>query len=429
MDFFLKNIKIIDQNSLYNEQRVDIWVQSGIVRAVGIGLSVPAEVEIFDYPKACVSVGFIDVGAQANDPGKEHREDLESLCEAAQAGGFTTVAVQPNTLPTVHSKTEVAYILNKTASMPVEMLPIGAVSENAAGKDLTELYDMHHAGAVAFSDGNKPIQDGGLLLRALQYVTMFDGLVMNHPHDQSVANGGQMHEGVMSTTLGLRGIPSLAEELMLQRDLRLLEYSGARLHVSNVSTADAVAQIRAAKAHGLRVSCSVAVANLVLDDEALAGFDSNLKLMPPLRSTADRRALYMGLQDGTIDFISSNHTPLEDERKNLEFPYAGFGMIGLETAFALSRTHLKDVLSLGQLVEKWTVNARKILGLPVPSIAVGQRANLTVFYADEAWVFEEKHIRSKSKNTPFVGEQLIGRVVRTFLSKKQQHNSRPQMVS
>ncbi len=412
MNILLKKIKIIDSASPHNGERTDIFIQNNVIEAIGQDLTAPDGVEILEADHACVSVGWFDVGVQANDPGKEHREDLISVCEAAAAGGFTGIAVQPNTFPVVHSKSEVLYIKNKTATSQVEVLPIGAISENAAGKDMTEIFDMHHAGAVAFSDGNQPIQDGGLLLRALQYTTMFDGLVMNHPHDRSVAAGGQMHEGVTSTSLGLRGIPSLSEELMLQRDLRLVAYAGARLHVVNISTADAVAQIRAAKKDGLRVTCSVAVANLVLDDAALADFDSNLKVLPPLRNVSDRAALHEGLKDGTIDFICSNHTPLEDEKKNLEFPYASFGMIGLETAFALSWTHLKNTLTLEKLVEKWSKNPREVLHLPRLKIAVGEKANLTVFQPDASWIFEEKDIRSKSKNTPFVGAHLQGKVLK-----------------
>ena len=390
----------------------DIGIRDGIIEAVGKDLPVPADAEVLAFEgTAHVSPGWFDVGIQTGDPGFEHREDLQSAAKAAAAGGFTAVACFPNTNPAVDSKSAVAYIRNKTAGGAVVFYPIGAISVHAEGKDLAELFDMHAAGATAFSDGNRPVQDAGLLLRALQYVKAFNGLIINWPHHKSIAAGGQMHEGVLSTMLGLKSIPALAEEVTVQRDLSLLAYAGGRLHLHLLSTRKGVELVRAAKAAGLPVTASVAVANLCFTDDCLAEFDSNWKVLPPLRDNSHREALLQGLTDGTIDFICSNHVPWDTEVKNLEFPFAEFGMIGLETAYALCRTYLQEQLSVETLVQKWAISPRRVLGLPIPEIKPGARADLTIFDPEASWTFTEQHIRSKSQNTPFLGQVFKGKVL------------------
>ncbi|MBV6442847.1 MAG: Dihydroorotase [Saprospiraceae bacterium] len=409
MLLLLKNVRIITEKSEGRPQ--DIFIRDGMIEAIGDELRLEKNADIWEWPGACVSAGWFDAGVQACDPGYEHREDLHSAARAAAAGGFTAVASFPNTNPAIQSKSEVLYVKNKTADSPVTFYPIGAVSQGCEGKDLAELFDMHSAGAVAFSDGRKAVQDAGLLLRALQYAKAFNGLILNEPHHKTIAAGGQMHEGVVSTSLGMKGVPALAEEIMVQRDLSLLEYVQGRLHLHLLSTAKSVALVRAAKKSGLPVTASVAVANLCFTDEKLASFDSNWKVLPPLRSQSDVNALLEGLADGTIDFICSNHTPWDEEAKNLEFPYAEFGMTGLETAFALCRTYLSKQLSVRDLIEKTAVAPRRVFGLPQPEIKTGVRAELTVFHPDAEWVFQEKDIRSKSHNTPFAGQPFIGKVL------------------
>jgi dihydroorotase len=362
-----------------------------------------------------VSPGWFDVGVQTGDPGFEHREDLRTVAAAAAKGGFTAIAPFPNTQPPVHSKSEILYIRNTTAGLGVHFYPIGAVSQDCAGKDMAELYDMHAAGAVAFSDGKKSVQDAGLLLRSMQYARAFNGLILNEPHHKTIAAGGQMHEGTVSTSLGLKGLPSLAEEIMVQRDLSLLEYSEGRLHIHLVSSAKSVDMIRAAKKAGLQVTCSVAVANLFFTDGELRDFDSNWKLLPPLRAQSDADALLEGLTDGTIDFIVSNHSPWDDEAKNLEFPYADFGMIGLESVFALCRTFGDKKLPLPLLVEKLSLAPRRIFGLPVPEIKEGEKAELTVFDPTASYTFSVENIGSKSRNTPFLGRTMQGKVLGTIV--------------
>jgi dihydroorotase len=405
----LKKARIIQGNTESRAQ--DILIRDGVIEAIGEHLMPPPETKIWESPNLCVSPGWLDVGVYAADPGYEHREELRTAAEAAAAGGFTAMACFPNTDPALHTKSEILYVKNKAAELPVHCYPIGAISQGCEGKDLAELFDMHAAGAVAFSDGKRSVQDAGLLLRALQYAKAFNGLVINVPHHKTIAAGGQMHEGLMSTSLGLKGLPVLAETLMVQRDLSLLEYAEGRLHIHLISTAKSVELIRTAKKAGLPVTCSVAVVNLCFTDEKLADFDSNWKIVPPLRSHKDTAALLEGLADGTIDFICTNHTPWHEEAKNLEFPYADFGMIGLETAFSLSQTFLAKHLSLQDWVEKISLAPRRVLGLPIPKIAEGERAELTVFDPELEWVLGEKDIRSKSKNTPFVGQTFTGKVL------------------
>ena len=407
---FLQNVRTVENaDSKNRDERLHIAIRDGVITAIGKDIAPDKDAQVYDCQGAVACPGWMDLGTQIADPGYEHREDLHAAARAAAAGGFTAVACMPNTKPVVHSKAEVLYVRNKTADLPVRFFPIGAISQDNAGKDLAELYDLFAAGAIAFSDGRHPVQDAGLLLRALQYTQAFGGLVMNRPHHHGIGGGGQMHEGLQSTMLGMKGIPALAEELIVQRDLKLLAYSGGRLHIQLVSTADSVAMIRAAKAAGLPVTCSVAVANLAFTDAQLAHFDSNYKVNPPLRAETDRQALIQGLLDGTVDCICSNHEPWDTEHKNLEFPYAEFGMSGLDTAGALSYTVLKDTLSFAQLAEKWADGPRRILGLPVPRIAVGAAAEITLFDPELRWTVQAADLRTQSKNTPLIGQTLQGR--------------------
>ncbi|MCB0522955.1 MAG: dihydroorotase [Saprospiraceae bacterium] len=411
MQLLIKNARIIDGTSEHQPQ--DILIKNGLIAEIGANIPLSKDAQVWESKNLCVSPGWMDVGVQICDPGFEHREDMRSAVSAAEAGGFTAIACMPNTSPALHSKSEILYVKNKSEGLksPVTVHPIGAISLGCEGKDLAELMDMNNAGAVAFSDGSKAIQDAGLLLRAIQYARSFNGMVFNEPYYKSIASGGQMHEGKVSTSLGLRGIPALAEELMVQRDLSLLDYSGGRLHIHLISTANSVAMIRAAKKAGKQVTCSVAIANLCFTDEKMVDFDSYWKIQPPLRSQDDKKTLLQGLADGTIDFICSNHTPWDEEAKNLEFPFAKFGMLGLETAFALCRTFLPKSFSLNDLVEKLSLAPRRLLGLPVPEIAKGAIANLTVFDPDQEWTFEANYIKSKSKNSPFIGQKFKGKVI------------------
>lgn len=404
----LKQVRVIDNRSSWNGQRVDIYIKNGKIEVIGQDLEV-ADTNVFDGKDACVSIGWLDVGTQIGDPGFEHKEDIISASAAAAAGGFTAVACQPNTHPTIHSKSEVLYIKNRTRGNIVDFYPIGAISENCEGKDIAELFDMHHHGAIAFSDGTKSIQNNGLMLRALLYAKPFGGLIINHPHDKDIASSGIVHEGKVSTSLGMKGVPSLAEEMMIQRDLHLVEYADTKVHFSNISTAGSVQLIRRAKDNGLRVTASVNPMNLLFTDEVLIGFDTNYKVNPPIREEKDRLALIQGLKDGTIDFIETHHTPQDIENKNLEFSYANYGVTMLETAFSAIQEAVESHLTINEIIEAISIKPRQVLGLAVPTIEIGSVANLTVFAPDMTWTFE--HSLSKSNNSPFLGKDLKGKVL------------------
>ncbi len=407
MRLLLRRVRVFADGRLSEPQ--DVLLREGVIAAIGPHLPLEAGIEEKVFPdEVWLMPGWLDVGTQVGEPGYEHREDLQSAAWAAAAGGFTALAPFPNTLPAVDNKGAVTFILHKTINAPVHFYPIGALSVDAAGKDLAELYDMHSAGAVAFSDGIRPVQDAGLLMRALQYVRAFGGLVLDWPFHKGLAAGGQMHEGLVSTQLGMRGIAPLAEEVAVQRSLSILEYAGGRLHLHLLSSAKSVALVRAAKAAGLPVTASVAVLNLCFTDEKLADFDSLWKVLPPLRDESHRQALLEGVADGTIDFLCTNHTPWHVEAKQLEFPYAEAGAIGLETAFALCRTCLTEMLPPEQLVEKWALAPRRVLGLPMPEVKISAPAELALFAPNREWTLTEENLCSRSANTPLLGQPLRG---------------------
>lgn len=347
--------------------------------------------------------------AYTGEPGLEYKEDLESLAAAAAAGGFTEVVCLPNTNPVVQTKGAISYIKSKSQYLPVTLLPAGAVTVDAQGKELTEMIDLHQAGAVAFSDGTHPLQGADVTLKALQYMQMFNGLLMNKPEHTRLTENGQMHEGEASTRLGMRGIPALAEEVMVTRDLQLLSYTGGKLHFSLISTAAAIDAIRQAKAAGLQVTCDVASYQAAFTDETISAFDTAYKVAPPFRTAADAAAIKEGLRDGTIDVLVSAHNPQDTEAKKLEFDLAEFGIINLETAFAVAQSTLE--LSLEQLLEKFTTNPRRILGIAEPKIAVGEAANLTLFNPEAHWTPRMEATKSKSYNSPFYGQELRGKVI------------------
>lgn len=404
----LKNATIIDKNSSFDGKKRDVLIEKGLIKQIASTIKAERR-KVIDLKGAYISIGWLDLGVHSGEPGFEHREDFQSLTQAAAAGGYTGIVCFPNTQPTIQSKTDVQFI--KSQSGLVDVYPIGAVSKDCEGKDLAELYDMQQAGCVAFSDGNHSIQSSGLMKRGLEYVKSFKGLVINHPNDEELAKGGQLNEGAVSTALGMKGLPNLAEELMLKRDLELLAYTDSRLHVHNISTEGAVQLIREAKKQGLPVTASVPVANLIYDQGAVATFNTHFKVLPPLRQPSDIKALIKGLKDGTIDCITSNHTPLEEEAKKLEFLFADFGMIGLETAFALLQSELSKPINIQVLLDKIAYLPRKILGISIPSIEEGERANLTLFSTHKEWIYEKAVIQSKSKNSPFIGKTFKGQVL------------------
>ena len=410
-DLLIQKATIVDPESSHDGKVRDILIKKGKIVEIKSRIKAPANIKKLDATGAYVSPGWIDVGVQTGDPGFEHRETLQTVSRAAAAGGFTAIVCQPNTLPVIHSKSEVLYLQNRADKNLVAVFPIGAISYECKGEDITEMYDMHHSGALAFSDGKYPIQDAGLMLRSLQYVKAFNGLIINHPQEDSISKNAQLHEGVVSTTLGMPGFPAIAEELMLQRDIDLLAYTDSRLHVTNISTAGGVALLRSAKNRGLNITGSTPILNLIFEDQDLENFDSNLKVLPPLREKSDRNALIKGLKDGTLDYITSNHMPLEEEVKLVEFPYAKFGAIGLETVYPLLNTYLPKKFSVSQIVEMLAINPRKVLQIPQQPIVKDGLANLTIFHPTQEWTYSKENIKSKSRNTSLLGKTFTGKIL------------------
>jgi dihydroorotase len=349
------------------------------------------------------------------DPGLETKEDIKSGTAAAQAGGFTGVAVLPITKPVVQSKGEIAYILNKAKNNLVNVYPIGAISKDLEGKELAELFDMKNAGAIAFSDGSKAIADDGFVSRALQYCLGFDGLLILYPENKAIAGKAQVNESKNNVLLGMKGIPALAEEMQIVRDIFLATYHDAPIHITNISTAGSVALIKKAKKDGIKITCDVAAHQLVFTEELLNDFDSNYKVKPPLRSKIDQKALISGLKDGTIDAISSQHRPHEIEFKDVEFEIASFGIIALQTVLPLV---LEAGLDVNLIVEKLAINPRKLLNLPIPTIKIGEEANFTVYHPSKEWNYTTANNESKSNNSPLLGKTLKGKVELVYNNKQ-----------
>ena len=330
----------------------------------------------------------------------------------AAKSGFTAIALQPNSFPVIDNQSQIHFVKQKAAQSATDLYPIGALTKNSEGTDLAELFDMKNAGAIAYGDYGKSLTNANLLKIGLQYVQDFDGLVLAFCQDEKIKGSGVVNEGIVSTRLGLKGIPNLAEELIVARNLFLLEYTGGKLHIPTISTAKSVELIREAKAKGLQVSCSVAVSNLVLTDEKLDGFDTRFKLSPPLRTNEDRLALLAGVTDNTIDIITSDHNPLDIEHKKMEFDGAKNGSIGLESAFGA----LLTVLPVETIVAKLT-NAKSLFKVTHSEIAEGQPANISLFSTDGEWVFAKENILSKSKNSAFLGTKMKGTVIGIYNNK------------
>ncbi|HVS94032.1 MAG TPA: dihydroorotase [Mucilaginibacter sp.] len=413
MNLLIKSATIADPGSPFYQQVVDVLIEKGQITR--IAKKIDLDIETFDARGKKLSPGFFDLNCNIGELGLETKEDLQTGTKAAAAGGFTGVALMPNTVPPVHSKAEIEYLVNRSKHNLVDFYPLGAISYKREGKDLAEMYDMYQSGAKAFTDGNRPVQDAGLMERALLYTKGFDALVLSYPEDTAIAGKAKVHEGEVSTLLGMKGIPSLAEELMIARDLYLAEYTGSKIHFTTVSTERSVSLIREAKKKGLPVTCDVAVHHLLLTDEALLGFDSQYKVKPPLRTKKDVNALLKGLKEGTIDAIVSQHTPHEVEFKNVEFEVAEFGMISLQTAFSIA---IEAGLTTETIVEKMAINPRKILDIEVPVIAEGKAANLAVLDEEAEWTYDKANNRSKSYNSPFMDKKLKGLVLLTCNNNK-----------
>jgi len=418
MNLLIKNARVVDPNSPFNSQLADIFIENGIVKNIGKKLSVKADKEI-SIDGLCVSPGWVDMFANFADPGYEYKESIESGCKAAAAGGFTDVLVIPNTKPVIDTKSQVEYIVQKSRSSPVNVHPIGSVTKNNEGKELAEMYDMKTSGAIAFGDGINCIQSAGLLVKALQYVKAFEGMIIQLPDDKSINAHGLMHEGIVSTQIGLPGKPAMAEELIVARDIKLTRYADSKLHFTGVSAKKSLEYISRGKTGGVNISCSVTPYHLYFTDEDLKTYDSHLKVNPPLRTAEDRDAIKKGIENGTVDCIATHHMPHEADSKETEFEYAKNGMTGLETAYAVLKTSM-PALSEDKLIELLAINPRKLLGINKAAIKENEPACFTLFCPGIEWTYEKNNILSRSKNSPFIGKKLTGKVI-GIINKDQVH--------
>ncbi len=410
----LKNIRLISPGHELDGQQIDMVIGNGKILSVNHGIELADEV--IDIPGLCVSAGWVDLRATTGEPGFEHRENLLTVANAAARGGFTQVAILPAKAPVTQSRGALDFVRSQGKNLPVQLLPMAALTVDLGGNDLTEITDLHHGGAIAFTDGTRALSRADVLVKALEYVKPLNGLVIQRPEQKDLASGGVMHEGIRSTMLGLKGVPAVAEEVMLERDLQLLRYTGGKIHFSLISTRRAVSLIKEARRDGLNVTCDIAAHQLAFTDESMAAFDTNYKVSPPFRSESDLEALKSGLADSTIDAIVSDHRPYDVEGKELEFDLAEFGITGLETAFAVANTFMAKEMALEVLLKKFTDGPRKILCLEQPLLEEGAQANLTLFDPEKEWVFEQNQTESKSYNSPFYGVTLKGKVFATCIN-------------
>lgn len=405
MKILIRNANIIAPQSKYHNQIVDIKIENGIIIGIGKELE-KGDFEEISKDNLHLSIGWFDSSVSFGEPGYEDRETIQNGLNVAAKSGFTGVALQPNSFPIIDNQAQVFFVQQKASNHITSLYPIGAFTKNSEGADLAELFDMKNAGAIAFGDYNQSIANANLLKIGLQYTQDFDGLVIAFCQDEKIKGAGVVNEGEVSTSLGLKGIPNLAEEIIIARNLFLLEYTGGKLHIPTISAAKSVELIKQAKNKGLKVTCSATVHHLTLTDQSLVTFDTRYKVSPPLRTEQDRQALIQAVIDGTIDCITSDHNPLDIEHKKMEFDLAKSGTIGLESAFGA----LMNVLPLEIIVQKFTAS-REIFNLEIPELEEGFKANFTLFTTENEWEFTKDSISSKSKNSTFLNQKMKGNVV------------------
>ena len=405
MNILLKSAKIIDPTSSFHGNTLDILIRNGFIDKIDKSIDAP-KASVIEHKNLCVSLGWFDSSVSFGEPGYEERETLDHGLSVAAASGFTHIAHNTNTNPLPTSKADISFLLRSAAYTPTTLHPKGHITAQDNAQQLSELHDLSQAGAICFSNHKQPIDDPHLLLLALQYARGFDGLVESFPIDPQLAVRGVMHEGKVSTSLGLTGIPNLAEEIRIRRDLAILSYTGGKLHIPTISTAESVGLIRQAKKDKLDVSCSVAIHNLMMTDEQLDGFDTRYKLMPPLRESKDQKALLKGLKDGTIDMVTSDHQPMDIEHKKVELEHAAYGSLGLETAFG-SLCTMMDAEDAALLLNR----GKERFDVSQQSIQIGAQADLTLFTADGKAVVSKESILSSSKNSAYLGKELKGTVL------------------
>lgn len=404
MNILIKSATIIDSKSEFHNTTQDLLIENGVITKISRSIKNPENYKEIKLDNLHISQGWFDSSVSFGEPGYEERETIENGLKTAAYSGFTSVAVNANTNPVIDSNSNITFLNSKANNNAVSLLPIGALTIGSKGEYLAELYDMSTAGAVAFYDYKKPISNPNLMKIALQYASNFDGLVCSFPQENKISGQGVMNENITSTRLGLKGIPALAEELQVARDLFLLEYTGGKLHISTISTATSVALIREAKKKKLNITCSVAIHNLYFTDDVLTDFNTNYKVLPPLRTQSDIDALIEAVKDGTIDMVTTDHNPIDIEEKKIEFDHANYGTIGLESAFGA----LQKIFTTKKTIDILTKGKNRF-GFEHTPINIGSSANMTLFNPDTKYTFSKKDMVSRSKNSIFENESLKGK--------------------
>jgi len=403
----IKNVNIIDPNSDFNNSKKDILLKNGLIVKIEDNIEVN-NLDTVQEENLHVCPGLFDFSVDFPDPGNEQKETLESGLFSSKSGGFTGVGLQPTYKPARDKKSEILFCKNTTKDFGIDVVPFGAISKELKGEQLAEMFDMYNAGALAFSDNMQPVHNSGLFSRALLYAKNFNGLIISFPYEEKISPNGLINEGVVSTKLGLEGIPDLSEELMVNRDILINKYQKGRLHFNILSSKKSLKQIEVAKKTQNNLSCGTSIFHLLFDDEIIDQFDNRFKILPPFRTKEDRNALLEGVKNGTIDVITSYHQPNEKEITNVEFSLSPFGTIGTQVCFPLALTYLKEYIGLEKIVQCMSINPRTILQYEVPIIKEGYEANMTLFDPDKKWIYDKKNNTSMSENTGLFGSELNG---------------------
>ncbi|MFL2602561.1 MAG: dihydroorotase [Flavobacteriaceae bacterium] len=405
MSILIKSAKIIDASSKFNGKTQDILIIDGKIQEINSEINSKAK-KIISLKDLHVSPGWLDTSVCFGEPGLEEREDLINGAQTASFSGFTDIVLNPETEPYLDTKADISYIKSNSKDFVTKIHPLGCLTKEAKSKKLADLFEMFESGAVGFYDFKRPITNSNLIKIALQYVQNFNGLVISFPYEKSLCPNGQMHEGQISTNYGLKGIPTISEEIMLKRDLKILEYTGGKIHIPCISTEESVKLIQEAKKNKLNVTCSVSINNLFFNDDKLKDFDTRFKVLPPIRSEEHRKALIKGLKDGIIDFVTSDHTPIDIDKKKTDFENSLFGSTGLESLYGA----LNSLFDLNTTIDILT-RRKETFGIEKSSINEGQTACLSLFNPNIEYEFLKENIISKSKNSCFIGSKLKGKAL------------------